>query len=270
MAEIKVHPGVEYSYAQSRYPNAPQLPARCLIYAPSGQGKTTTLVSICTDILRQRNGQSCFARIFIWSPTIYLDTQWAHVRNFQEKVMKVPEEENDELYHDTFAEADLKKIVDRQHRIADLAKKRGLRTLPSVAIVLDDVADDVRIARGSQTLISLFLRGRHAGISTFLSTQVYKVAPAIRRNISCALYWRPRNLADKNAIVEETSNLAGGKENMEAIFEEATRSRHSFLYINFLAQSPEDYFWEGFTHRLTLAHSESDAEPPHGPRSSRR
>ena len=152
--------------------------------------------------------------------------------------------------------------------MADLAKRRGLREIPQIAICLDDVADDVRITRGSQTLISLFLRGRHAGISTFFSTQVYKVAPAIRRNISCALYWRPRSLSDKHAIVEETSNLAGSKEAMEAIFDAATSNRHSFLYINYLATSPEDYFWEGFTHRLTLS-DDGDRLPPE-PRSSKR
>ena len=65
MAQIKLHPGVEYSYAQSKYPQAPQLPARCLIYAPSGSGKTIALVSLFTDIMRQANGQSCWARIYM-------------------------------------------------------------------------------------------------------------------------------------------------------------------------------------------------------------
>ena len=107
MAQIKLHPGVEHSYAQSKYPQAPQLPARCLIYAPSGSGKTVALVSLFTDIMRQANGQSCWARIYIWSPTIFLDSQWAHVRKFQRNVMRVPAEEDEELYYEHFNEADL-------------------------------------------------------------------------------------------------------------------------------------------------------------------
>ena len=181
-----------------------------------------------------------------------LDPLWKTVRDFQHKHMQVPKEEDPDLYHEVFRESDLRKVVATQHRIAQLAKDRGLRTLPSILIILDDVADDPKITRESATLTGLYLRGRHAGISTILSTQVYKVSPQIRRNITCAMYWKPRNLSDWRAIVDENSKLAGSREDMEAIFEEATREKHSFLYIDYTAE-PGHYFWANFTDQLRVS-----------------
>ena len=96
-----MHSAKEYHYAQSQHAEAPQLPARALIVAPSGSGKTVVLVSLICDILRQRNGQSCFARVYVVSPTIHLDPQWGHVKAFQRRVMRVSEEEDEQLYMDS-------------------------------------------------------------------------------------------------------------------------------------------------------------------------
>ena len=48
--------------------------------------------------------------------------------------MRVPAEKDEELYYEHFNEADRKKIVTRQHRVADLAKRRGLREIPQICI----------------------------------------------------------------------------------------------------------------------------------------
>ena len=260
MPEIKLHTGPEYRFAQSRHEEMMTLPARCLIYAPSGSGKTVTLSSLFCDLLRTKSGKSCFSRIFMWSPTIHLDGTWLAVKRFQRTVMEVPEQEERELYHEEFSEGQLERVIRQQHAIAQLAKDKGHRSIPQVACVLDDVADDSSITRSSKALVSLFLRGRHAGISTFLSTQVFKVSPAIRRNASCAIYFAPQNLSDRQAIVEETSAMVGGKKVMEKIFDVATRRRHSVLFIRFDAKRPRDRFWERSTHRLAVDDKRADSE----------
>jgi superfamily II DNA or RNA helicase len=91
MAQIKVHKAQELHYTQSRYAEAPKLPARALIVAPSGSGKTVALVSLLIDLLRQSDGSSCFARIYIISPTIHLDPQWRPVMDFQKRTMSEPQ-----------------------------------------------------------------------------------------------------------------------------------------------------------------------------------
>ena len=269
MAAIKVHGTTEYRYAQSSHPEAPQLPARALIVAPSGSGKTVVLVSLICDILRQRNGSSCFARVYVISPTINLDPQWEPVKRFQRNVMRVSEEEEPELYMEQWSEAALSKIVRRQQAVVSLARKREVRTIPQIALICDDVADDAALCRRSQTLVSLFLRGRHQAMTTLLSTQVYRsIAPQIRKNASCMLVFALRSVAERDAIIEENSALAGDKKTMLALYEEATRAPHSFLFINYIAPA-RDRFWERFEHRL-IPTSWSDSEASESSESSGR
>jgi hypothetical protein len=259
MAQIKVHGNTEYNYAQSSHQEAPQLPARALIVVPSGSGKTVVLVSLICDILRQRDGSSCFARVYVVSPTINLDPQWEPVKKFQRRTMRVSQDEDEELYMDRYSETALSRIVRRQQAVVALARKKELRVIPQICLILDDVADDAALCRRSQTLVSLFLRGRHQAMTTLLSTQVYRsIAPQIRKNVSCMLVFALRSVAERDAIVEENSALAGDKKTMLELYEEATREPHSFLFINYTAPRRER-FWERFEHRL-IPSSWSDSE----------
>ena len=251
MAEIKVHTsGPEYSFAQSHFDHVPQLPTRMLLVAPSGAGKTVLLASLIHDIFVTKSGNSVFSRIYIWSPTVNLDATWRSVKDYQHGRMKVPVEESDDLYHEDFNEADLRRVVQKQHAITELAKARGLKKLYQILIILDDVADSPQIVRGSHTLHSLFTRGRHAGISTICSLQSYRaIHPIIRKNATALVVFRLRSVAEKQAIVEENSAVYS-KDIVEEMYETATERQHSFLYINLLAKNRDDLFWEGFTQRL--------------------
>ena len=87
MAAIQTHPAPEYELAQPHVAGKVplQLPARMIICAPSGSGKTVLRVSLLLDIFRRtEGGSSCFERIFIFSPTIHLDRQWDAVKNVPE------------------------------------------------------------------------------------------------------------------------------------------------------------------------------------------
>jgi len=254
MAEVRIHTaGPKYSFEQSPHEHVPTLPTRMLIVAPSGAGKTVPLASLVHDIFATKGGKSVFSRIFIWSPTVNLDATWRSVKNFQHQQMRVPEEEKDDLYHEDFDEAQLRRVVQRQHAVTELAKKRGLKRLHQILIILDDVADSPDIVRGSHTLHSLFTRGRHAGISTVCSLPSYRaVHPIVRKNATALNVFRLRSVAEKQAIVEENSAVYS-KDVVEEIYEAATEAPRSFLFVNFLAKKREDLFWEGFTQRLIPA-----------------
>ena len=83
----------EYSSKQSKYEIAPKLPFRSCILGPSGSGKTVLLVSMILDIYRD-----CFARIYIFSPSINVDHSWEPVKNYIEKDLKINTEK--EKYFD--------------------------------------------------------------------------------------------------------------------------------------------------------------------------
>ena len=48
-----------------------------MLVAPSGAGKTVLLTYMILDIYK-----GCFSRIYIWSPSIYVDNTWKPVRDY--------------------------------------------------------------------------------------------------------------------------------------------------------------------------------------------
>ena len=66
----------EYDFKQSKYEVAPRLPSSQIITGPSGSGKGILLQSMIVDIYRD-----VFERIYIWSPSILVDSNWLPVKN---------------------------------------------------------------------------------------------------------------------------------------------------------------------------------------------
>ena len=74
----------EYESRQSKYQMVAKLPMRSVLLGPSGSGKTVLLVSMILDIYRD-----CFARIYIWSPSAFVDQSWEPVKKYIEKYLKI-------------------------------------------------------------------------------------------------------------------------------------------------------------------------------------
>ena len=66
----------EYTVKQSKYPVAGKLPIRSIILGPSGSGKTVLLQNMILNIYRD-----CFNRIYVFSPSIDVDSSWEPVKN---------------------------------------------------------------------------------------------------------------------------------------------------------------------------------------------
>ena len=86
--------------------------------------------------------------------------------------MKV-DTEKETCWFEEFNVQDLEKIIDTQHRITEYSKKHKMKELFPILMVLDDVADDPKIARYSKLLNSVHVRGRHNGISVITSVQEF-------------------------------------------------------------------------------------------------
>ena len=240
-AEIRPHVSKEYTAAQSRCAHVPELPMRAIVVAPSGGGKTTLLVSLILDIYK-----GCWKRIHVFSPTALLDDAWKPVAKYCKEVLG----QEEDCLHETFDEAAVQELLARHHKITKMCKDRGMTKLYGSLFIVDDMADDQRVMRSSRSLWQLFVRGRHAGISTILSTQKYRaLAPIIRVNATDLFVFRLRSQAELMAICEENS-AAYGKEVTEKIILRATEEPYSFLWINLRATRPEDLFWLKFRGRL--------------------
>jgi hypothetical protein len=254
--EVKVPEGPRYQCKQGGTEGVPKLPARAIVVAPGGAGKTVILVNLLT---RPEAWRGCFERIWVVSPTINLDRTWDTLKDYQKNVMKVDPKE--QTYWESWDEGAMQTILDRLMRISELQKDRNLKKLYACCLIADDIADSPEITRQSRALQTCFVRMRHAMLTTVVSVQKYRVlAPLIRVNATDLIVGNIRSMQDLAAIAEECSAQTGGKEGFYALYEEATKEPYSFLNIKLADPNPRNRFWLRFSKRLELMDSDSDKQ----------
>jgi len=219
---------------------------RSVLLGPSGSGKTVLLVSMILDLYRD-----CFARIYIWSPSVFVDQSWEPVKKYIEKDLKI-NTDKEKIYFDDYRHEDLEKVIDTQYKLIDHMKKQEYKKLYNILIVIDDFADNPSFTRHSKLLHSLYTRGRHLMISTITSTQVFNaLSPIIRKNITQLYVYKLRNYKDLEAVLEELSALADKKVLLE-MYQMATHEPYSFWYINLIAKKLSDMFYIRFNQRMLI------------------
>ena len=79
----------EYTCTQSKYGDiVPRRPLRGMLLAPSFSGKSVLIQSLILDIYR-----GCYQRIYVWSPTIHLDSVWKPVKEYIAKEIRPSDKE---------------------------------------------------------------------------------------------------------------------------------------------------------------------------------
>ena len=172
MGKIKLFPTPEYSSKQPSDPVVPLVPCTGIFLGPSKSGKTVTLISL---ILEQYRG--VFERIYIFSPSIDIDDGWIPVKKYIEQDLGM-NTEREQAYWDEWDEAALRRIIQQQRKITEASKKLEMKKLYQVLIICDDLADVPQLHRPNGALDTLFIRGRHTQISTWVSSQKLRLISA--------------------------------------------------------------------------------------------
>ena len=129
---------INYEFTQSKYAVAPKVPFRSIITGPSSSGKSVLLTNM--DIYK-----GVFSKVYIWSPSINVDSIGLPVKKYIKEEMKVDTDKEQVLFEDFHSE-DLMKVIETQHRITEYSKNHKFKKVDSILVVLDDIADDPRIA----------------------------------------------------------------------------------------------------------------------------
>ena len=231
------------------------LPTSFLLAAPTASGKTMIILNL---LLRYYKDQ--FARIWIFSPSIKLDPQYAPLRKYLESMCN---QDKECLMYEDLDQKVLGKLLDEQRAITEQCRKRKIKA-PQVCVVLDDLADrgDILTKRQGGTqgswMISLATRGRHFGVTWIISSQVLSlVGTVIRKNVRCMCVWRLRNHKEVEALCEELSGVYD-KETVMELYRHATAEPFSFLFVRLDAKTREDMFWLRFEKRLLV---ENERQP---------
>ena len=234
----------EYNCKQSKYNDVvPKLPMRSMLVAPSGAGKPVLLTNMILDIYRD-----CFSRVYVWSPSINVDSTWKPVKDYIQNHIKPNDREK--MYFDSYEPSELEQVIKTQQKVIDYQKEQKHTDLYQILIVIDDFADDTNFTRKSQLLHQLYIRGRHYMISTITSTQVYKqISPIVRKNMTHLFIYRLRNYGDLESIVEELSAIYD-KKTLLQIYHEAVSEDYSFLYVNLMQKDKSKMFLQRFERYL--------------------
>ena len=234
----------EYNCKQSKYSDVvPKLPMRSMLVGPSGGGKTVLLTNMILDIYRD-----CFSRVYVWSPSINVDSTWKPVKEYIQNHIKPNDREK--CYFDSYEPSELEQVIKTQQKVIDYQKEQKHKDLYQILIVIDDFADDTNFTRKSTLLHQLYIRGRHYMISTITSTQVYKqISPIVRKNMTHLFIYRLRNYGDLESIVEELSAIYD-KKTLLQIYHEAVSEDYSFLYVNLMQKDKRKMFLQRFERYL--------------------
>ena len=264
MGKVKLFPTAEYTSKQPRDPIVPRVPCTGIFLGPSKSGKTVALISAILDQYMTSGGESVFERIYIFSPSIEIDDAWKPVKDFIEHRMGV-NTEREQVYFDKWDEGALRTIIQQQKKITRTTKELGFKKLYQILIVIDDFADQPELHRrtGDGALDTLFIRGRHMQISTWVSSQKLRlISAAVRVNMQFMCVWRLRNQLELEAVLEELTALLPKKE-LQAIYEEATREPYSFLFIHYLKPRAE-MFYKRWEERFVIENGDDPVEPSGG------
>ena len=149
--------------AQPKFETLPRIPTRALLIGPSGSAKTTTLIWWLME-----GAKGLFDRIYIFCKTGNCDSSWAPLIKHIRQDLKVPEGEQ-VMWSDWDPDA-VEGIVETAALMTAYQRKKG-RPPFSIAVIVDDHAEDSKAVRGKQ-LGSLYRKA-----VTTASTQSLRASP---------------------------------------------------------------------------------------------
>ena len=96
----------------------------------------------------------------------------------------------------------MRRIIQQQRKITEASKKLEMKKLYQVLVVIDDFADTPQLHKPHGALDTLFIRGRHMQISTWVSSQKLRlISAAVRVNMQFLCCWRLRNQHELYAVL---------------------------------------------------------------------
>ena len=192
-----------------------------------------------------------FSRIYWFSPSATVDDGLDPLKDY---VKNLQDQEADPTFHDDFDVDFIKKLLERQKKITEYLKRKGTKRRFNICIVVDDHADNPSaMHRAGGILETLYVRARHFGLSTIVSSQKLKlISSTVRVNLTALFVFRLRNHSDLlEGVVREYSALIDAKTLM-AMYRAAVSRPYGFLYVNLLAKDLDHMFYSSFISRFQL------------------
>ena len=163
---IQVHKFPTYEFSKAHFSHLPALNLRFAFIGTSGSGK-----GIAMQDMLLRHYRGVFDRVYVYSKSASIDRAWDPVKRYVAEVQGVAQDE-EKTFFDEFDPEALQEQMDLQMKVAEYSKKQGMKQIPQVLWIFDDLIDDERVMHSNHNLIAtLAIRSRHFGGNLWVSTQ---------------------------------------------------------------------------------------------------
>ena len=115
---------------------------RSMLCGPSSSGKPVLISNMILDIYKD-----CYSRIYVWSPSVNVDSTWGPVKDYIRDHIKPSDREH--IYFDSYEPAELEQVVYKQKKIIDYQKEQKHKDLYQILIIIDGFADNPDFTRKS-------------------------------------------------------------------------------------------------------------------------
>jgi hypothetical protein len=227
MSEYKITPINKIIKIKTSIPkHMPQPIFRLAIYANSFSGKSTL---ICNLLKKNKFGYNKYFgdNIFLFSKTIDADDTYDCLDLKPENIKN---------------NVDIPFIEEMINEQTENIKKYGKQHSPPCLLIFEDLVTD--ITNNDDIMKRIFFQGRHFLFNIIITSQTYHALPKNYRlnTTHIVLYQLPDK--DIKSIIDEISI---SKKDLLDFYEEATKEKYNFLYINL----KDKKFYKNFEYELT-------------------
>ena len=225
VTNLKVEPIIkeadDYIYIND---HLPKIPFSLLCAGARGSGKSVLTLSLIEKLY------TYFDEIIIFSPTIELDNKYQLLFD----KLKLDFEVGKNIFY-SYNEGILSKILSKVKKVN---KNKPFKDKVKVLMIFDDIISQIPKNMRKTKFNRLLFNNRHYNISIIINSQSLKLLDSnFRKNSSQVCLFKSFNILELKNYMEEFSALLGNttrerQENFMKIFNYATSSPHSFLYIN--------------------------------------
>lgn len=211
-----------------------KFPSLTLCIGRSGSGKSNVVGNMLT---KKEFMKDFFDEIYLFSPTAKSDDLVEHLKLKDDHIIEKLDES---------AITKLNKIVDDN---TEKIKKNGIAATAKnskILILCDDCISE-KVFIKSNILARLATAGRHALISTIISSQSYTRVPRVIRLQTQGLIVFPSSNDEIELLAEDLCPAGMSRKDFLELIKFATSERYSFLFVNNHAKDPRTKFRKKFS-----------------------